>query len=170
MGSAESAMVAKRTWVLAAALAFSPFAAASAHPIHMSYTEVRYAEASRRLDISIRVYANDFSAGAARRAGVRLAADSLIDSGSALNYIRQNFQFVGPDGRILLPSACGVVRSQDMLKFCFRLALPRGVKGIRIRNSVLTEIFSDQVNVVQSVSRGGRTSRLFVRGDGWKSL
>lgn len=150
--------------------AVAPLRSLSAHPIHMSYTEMRYTDASKVLDISIRVYANDFSAAAARRARVGLGADSLIDGRNALDYIRQHFQVVDASGRALVPTSCGVVRSQDMLKFCFRLTMPRGMTGTRIRNTVLTELFGDQVNVVQSVAAKGRTSRMFVRGDGWKSL
>ncbi len=131
---------------------------------------MRYTQANKVLDISVRVYANDFSAGAARRARVRLGADSLIDLRSALEYIRQNLQLAGADGRALIPAPCGVTRAQDMLKFCFRISAPDGMKGIRVRNNLLTEVFGDQVNVVQSVSSSGRTSRMFVRGDGWKSL
>lgn len=131
---------------------------------------MRYTDANRVLEISIRVYANDFSAAAARRARVALRADSLIDGRNALDYIRQNFQLVDASGRTVMPTPCGVTRAQDMLKFCFRLSLPSGIKGLRIRNTVMTELFHDQVNMVQSVAASGRTSRLFVRGDGWKSL
>lgn len=141
----------------------------SAHPIHMSYTEMRYTS-SKSLEISIRVYANDFSAAAARRARVALQADSLIDGRNALDYLRQHFQMVDASGRSLIATPCGISRSQDMLKFCFRISLPAGIQGLRVRNTVLTELFGDQVNVVQSSSAKGRTSRMFVRGDGWKVL
>lgn len=163
-------MVIRRICLLVGALAFAPFHSASAHAIHMSYTEVRYAEKNKTLNLSIRVYANDFSAGAARRAGVKLGADSAIDVRSALAYIERNLQVVGADGRLVKLASCGVARSTDMLTFCFALAVPRGMNGMRMRNSMLTELFSDQVNVVQSVSGRGRTSRMFVRGDGWKLL
>lgn len=147
----------------------APARVLSAHPIHMSYTEMRYTS-NKSLEISIRVYANDFSAAAARRARVSLRSDSLIDGRNALDYLRQHFQLIDASGRALVPSACGISRTQDMLKFCFRISVPGGIRGLRVRNTVLTELFSDQVNVVQSSSAKARTSRMFVRGDGWKAL
>ena len=52
--------------------------AALAHPIHMSVTEVRFIESRKTLELSVRVFANDFSAAAARYSRTRLGADSLI--------------------------------------------------------------------------------------------
>lgn len=155
--------------VFLAAIMAAPVREAFAHPIHMSYTEVRYSPATSSIEISIRVYANDFSAAAARRARVSLRADSTIDGRNALDYMRQNFQITDASGKALNPVSCGVVRAQDMLKFCFRLPSRRDA-ALRVRNTVMTELFSDQVNVIQSVGSKGRTSRLFVRGDGWKEL
>jgi hypothetical protein len=142
---------------------------ASAHPIHMSYTDVHYSAATGSIEISIRVYANDFSAAAARRAHVSLRVDSLIDGRNALDYVRQNFQIIDASGKAVNPTPCGVTRSQDMLRFCFRLQ-SRGDFIWRVRNTVMTELFSDQVNVVQIAGSKGRKTVLYVRGDGWKAL
>lgn len=165
-------MVVRRS-VRAAALIVAmlvPFRAAHAHPIHMSYTEIRYLAGGRSIEIAIRVYANDFSAAAARRAGVSLKADSTIDQRNALAYISQTFQITDGIGKMLTATPCGIARAQEMLKFCFVIPTPSAVSGIRVRNTVMTELFKDQVNVVQVAGMGGRKSRLFVRGDGWKAL
>ena len=45
-----------------------------------------------------------------------------------------------------------------------------GIAEIRMRNTVMTELFSDQVNVVQTLQGSARASRLFVRGDSFKLL
>lgn len=166
-------MVSRRSLRLAFALVIGICAqakTASAHPIHISYTEIRYRESDKTLEISLRVYANDFSAAAARSAGVTLRGDSTIDGRNALDYIRRNFHITDGSGRSLSPSACGIARAADMLKFCFRATVTAGLKGVRVRNTVMTELFGDQVNIVQSTGGKKRTSRLFVRGDGWKAL
>lgn len=147
-----------------------PVSPVSAHPIHMSYTEVRHSPATNVVEISVRVYANDFAAAAARRARISLRGDSAIDTRTALAYLQEKFGVVDGSKRPLTLVSCGVSRSQDMLRFCFRANAPAGMSALHVRNAILTELFSDQVNVVQSVSSRGRSSRLFVRGDTWKSL
>lgn len=117
---------------------------------------------------SLRVYTNDFSAAAANHARVRLGSDSLIDVQSALSYIRANVAVVTESRHPIALIPCGVNRAKDMLHFCFKSK--GALKGIRIRNTLMTELFGDQVNVVQSVIGQKRSSRLFVKGDGLKAI
>ena len=148
----------------------SPLRTAAAHPIHMSFTEARYSEGGRILQLWVRVFANDFAAAAARRARIRLGRDSVIDAPSAVAYLAEKLQLIGEDGRAIQLLACGTKRVDQMLLFCLQAKAPRATLKLRIRNSVMTELFDDQVNIVQSVTGTSRASRLFVRGDGPKAL
>ncbi len=49
-------------------------------------------------------------------------------------------------------------------------AIPGGLATLAVRNAVMSELFEDQVNVVQAVVAGARRSLLFTRGDGAKPL
>jgi hypothetical protein len=147
-----------------------PVRSAAAHPIHMSFTEARYLAGGRTLQLWVRVFANDFAAAAARKSGTRLSRDSVIDPNIGAAYVAQNIQLVRADGQPLILVSCGVKRVNDMLLFCMQATSMGGTQQVRMRNSVMTELFSDQVNVVQTVDGGTRASRLFVRGDGLKAL
>ena len=136
----------------------------------MSFTEARYADGKRTLQLWVRVFANDFAAAAARQSGIRLGRDSVIDPAIGTAYLERNIQLVGADGRAANLVSCGVRGINDMLMFCLRAAAPEGMQKLKMRNSVMTELFGDQVNVVQTVDGGARASRLFVRGDGLKVL
>lgn len=57
-----------------------------------------------------------------------------------------------------------------MLFFCLQAKASQGTQKLRLLNSVMTELFDDQVNVVQTVTGAARASRLFVRGDGLKAM
>ena len=57
-----------------------------------------------------------------------------------------------------------------MLSFCLQATVLDDLRTLRMRNTVMTEQFGDQVNVVQTIDGGIRASRLFVRGDGAKIL
>ena len=156
--------------LLVAALSAPALRTAAAHPIHMSFTEARYVDGNRTLQLWVRVFANDFAAAAARRSGSRLGRDSIIDPRVGIIYLMQSLQLFGPDGRTLNLSPCGVKRMNDMLWFCLMSNKPEGVQKMKMRNTIMTELFSDQVNVVQTMDGGSRASRLFVRGDGMKTL
>lgn len=148
----------------------TPLRSAMAHPIHMSYTEARYSAANQTLQLWVRVYANDFAAAAARKVGVRLGRDSVIDPKVGALYLTQNIQLIGADGHRLNVVSCGARRAGDMLLFCIQATSVAGIAEIRMRNTVMTELFSDQVNVVQTLQGSARASRLFVRGDSFKLL
>lgn len=143
---------------------------AGAHPIHMSFTEARYVDGNRTLQLWVRVFANDFAAAAARKSGIRLTRDSVIDPAIGTAYLMQSLQLFGPDGHAVKLISCGVKRVNDTLSFCLQATAPEGMQRMRLRNSVMTELFGDQVNVVQTVDGGARASRLFVRGDGLKTI
>lgn len=136
----------------------------------MSFTEARYVDGNRTLQLWVRVFANDFAAAAARRSGIRLSRDSVIDYTVGTAYLKQSLQLVRADGQAMNLVSCGVKRANVMLLFCLQVTAPDGMQKMKMRNSVMTELFSDQVNVVQTVNGGARASRLFVRGDGLKAL
>jgi hypothetical protein len=136
----------------------------------MSFTEIRLADAGRILELSVRVFSDDFSVAAARHSGVSLGGDSVIDARSGIAYLRSRIRVGSIKGASVPLVPCGVTRTADMLRFCFRAKLASPGKSLQVANAVLTEMFADQVNVVQSVVGGRRASRMFVRGDGWKKV
>lgn len=142
----------------------------AAHPIHMSYTEIRSSPRGGTVELSVRVYANDFSAAAARYTRTPLGADSLIGPGKGFSYLLANFRLIGRDAKAIALIPCGVVHAGDMLRFCLRANFTAPPTTVRISNSIMTELFHDQVNVVQTRAGNKRASRMFVRGDGWKAL
>ncbi len=141
---------------------------AAAHPIHMSFTEIRMTT-GKSVELSVRVFADDFSIAAARHAGTRLSADSIIDSRRGAAYLLAKIRVSGKSGPPIRLIPCGVERTSDMLRYCFRAVL-LSAGPVRVANSVMNEMFDDQVNVVQSITGKKRASRMFVRGDGWKAL
>ncbi|MDP9203218.1 MAG: hypothetical protein M3P26_14980 [Gemmatimonadota bacterium] len=95
---------------------------------------------------------------------------SVIDTPNAVAYLAEKLQLIGDDDRAIQLVVCGTKRVDQMLFFCLQAKTPQGTQKLRIRNSVMTELFEDQVNVVQTVTVAARASRLFVRGDGLKAM
>jgi hypothetical protein len=140
-----------------------------AHPIHMSVTEIRFSKGGDAVDVTVKVFADDFSTAAARFTKSHLDSGKIIDRSRGYAYLLHNVRFANGPGTIPL-RPCGVTRNGETLTFCLRASVQGDLKSLRLANTLLTEIFSDQVNVVQSVNGRRRSSRMFVRGDGWKSI
>jgi hypothetical protein len=154
-----------RAIVLAAACAIANAGmatAAWAHPIHTTLTKVTSDDHS--ITLNIRAFADDFSATVARFAGHKPPVDSSAPLADVVKYLRAQFAVLDGSGKAVQLEACGVQRAAELYWLCFRAVLPTGAKGARIRNQMLTELHSDQVNIVQLEGPGTHRTMLFTKG------
>jgi hypothetical protein len=118
-------------------------AAARAHPIHVTYADVRVAGATAT--VTLRVYTDDLLRAAGGAAGVDA-------------YVRAHFALADAAGRPVPLAPCGTSTRGEMTHLCLTGAAPRG--GARVTNAILVALYADQINVVRA---GGRTV-LLTRG------
>ena len=146
-------------------LALAPAARdAEAHPIHSTLTEITHDPAARTLDVSVRVFADDFGTALQRRGGPPRSWEA-----AAFAYAATHFTLLA--GRRALPFTwCGVRRQGIVMWLCLRAPAPRAAGKLTVHNRMHFELFEDQVNVVQATLGGRRHSVLFTRGDGPKAL
>ena len=132
-----------------------------AHPLHTTLTQLEYRAAEQTVRVTVRAFADDFTAAAG---GV---ADSM-----AARYLRSVVTLTGRDGRPLSLAWCGVRRTGDLLWLCLEARAPSsGLTGMLIEARQLFERYGDQINIVQASYGGGReVSLLFVRGDQARAL
>ena len=142
---------------------------AMAHPVHMTLTEVRHAGPEGKLEIKVKVFTDDFSTAAARYTKSHLDSGKVIDRRRGFVYLISRLRLANRNSTIPL-TPCGVTVSGDALIFCLHGINTGSSTGLRVSNTLMTELFDDQVNVVQAVAGKRRMSRMFVRGDGWKSV
>jgi hypothetical protein len=134
-----------------------------AHPIHTTLTVLTPDAAGRALTLSIRTFADDFSASVARFERRPVPRDSSVAAEGVARYVRARVHVSDASGASATLVSCGVKRTRELYWLCFTAALPRGVRGARINNQMLTELHADQVNIVQLESAGSRKSYLFTR-------
>jgi hypothetical protein len=114
----------------------------------------------------MRVFADDFSAAVMPRTG-----GNVIPPDSAMvRYVSGRFALQASGGRPIPLRWCGVRRDGEALFLCFHAAAQPSPAGARIRNALLSELFSDQVNIVQANYGGARRTLLFTPRDGMKAL
>jgi hypothetical protein len=142
------------------------------HPLHTTITTISYDARTHVLTAMMRLFVDDLARAVRQRSGgaaVRVGASTGDDS-AATEYVRTMFTVAGDDGRSTPLAVCGLRRTGDVQWICLRATLPHGLAGLRIADTVLTELYADQVNVVMADDTQGHASLLFTRGDKVKSL
>jgi hypothetical protein len=138
---------------------------ADAHPLHTTLTQVDIA-ADGSIEITIRVFVDDFSAAVAGRI---LAAGSGIptptDSASA-RYLQQTLVLTDASGRRAPLALAAVRRTHDLLWITLKAPGMRNAAGARLTTRMLFDRWSDQVNIVQTSVGNSRRTLLFTRSDG----
>ena len=144
---------------------------ARAHPLHSTITELTDDRSHGMVRATIRVFADDFGTAVMHASHNRgVATPGPAWDAAALAYVASAFGFTDRSGRALQVRSCGTKRTADLLWICVEANSAEGLASLKVRNSVLCDLFDDQVNVVQGVVGGARRSVLFTRGDKAKAL
>ena len=134
------------------------------HPMHTTFTEIVQPAVGREVTMTIRGFEDDLTA-AARAATPGGTADSAITI-----YLRQRALLTDRSGRDVPFNAIGLRRRGGVIWVTLQSGRPVNLEGSRFINRALTEVFADQVNLVQV--KALRTSRtiMFTSGDGSKAI
>jgi hypothetical protein len=161
MARSSAVRGAVRLACLAAAL---PMAGIARHPLHTTITTIVYDGATHRLTATVRVFADDLATAIARRSD-RHAAAGGVDT-ATFAYINAALGVIGQNGRPVALEWCGARTTGDLRWLCVQATVAAGIRGLRIRDAVLTELFDDQINIVMA----GKSTMLFTKGEGAKTL
>ena len=140
---------------------------ADAHPLHTTLTEIALDSTDGTMRLTIRAFADDFSAVVARHAGKPRPSDYNVLEADIASYISATVS-VEENGRKAPLTWGGLRRTGDLMWVTVRVPSVRSLRGVKIATTLLFEIFDDQVNIVQATSDGHRRSMLFTAGDGRK--
>ena len=167
---ARGAWPAVASAVLAAGMLAFYARAVAAHPLHTTLAQLSYDAQTGALEGSIRVFAGDLAAAVAKRNGGAPPADDRLSDAATFAYLNVTFRITGADGRAVPLSWCGSRRTGDLVWLCVRAAHAAAPASLRLTDTMLFEIFSDQINIVQVQAGAQRGSALYTRGDGGKRL
>lgn len=137
---------------------------APAHPLHTTITELTYQPAGREVRVVMRVFADDLGAAVARASGGQNTPAAVA------RYVQRGFALTGPDGRRIPLQWQGMQRQEDLVWIRLQGRAPAGLAGGSVVNTVLQELFSDQVNVVKVQLPKQERTLLFTRGAAPKRL
>jgi hypothetical protein len=134
------------------------------HPLHVSVTDIVHDEKERELEITMRIFTDDLEAAIrAQRNSADL--DLLNPAQSTTNelvkdYVLQRFS-VSLDGKNQVLNFLGTQVEDDALLCYIQVRAVKKWKTIEVLNSIITEVYDDQSNLVHvTVGEKVRSLRL----------
>ncbi|GAA4030244.1 hypothetical protein GCM10022409_13110 [Hymenobacter glaciei] len=153
---------------LAAALLLFPLAGArpARHAYHSTLTELRYNAAKKQLELSVKVFADDFEKAISQGQPTHV---NLTDAGPrplvlADAYFQRTLQISTVAGARLPMQVLGMQAENDGYWFYCKVPLPGPIAGIKLRHAVLIDAFADEMNIVNVEANGQKQSALFRAG------
>ena len=141
-------------------------AAPALHAYHSSITELRYNAAKKQLELSVKVFTDDFekalSQGQPTHVNLTEAGPRPLVLASA--YLGRTLQVSTTAGAPLQLQVLGMQAENDGYWFYCKVSLPGPVSGVKLRQAALLDAFSDQMNIVNIEANGQKQSALFRAG------
>ena len=141
-------------------------AAPALHAYHSTITELRYNAAKKQLELSVKVFTDDFekalSQGQPTHVNLTEAGPRPLVLASA--YLGRTLQVSTTAGVPLQLQVLGMQAENDGYWFYCKVPLPGPVSGVKLRQAALLDAFSDQMNIVNIEANGQKQSALFRAG------
>ena len=139
---------------------------AALHPLHTTLTELVEQPGGRQVTIVVRAFSDDLNTALHAGGAISPSAEDTLMS----RYIRTRLSLRTATGVPVTMNWIGRRTTGDLTWITMEADVPGGLKGTHLQNSIHTELFSDQVNIVQARFAGRSESLLFTRGDGEKTV
>ena len=141
---------------------------ARVHPLHTTFTELSTDPSAHGVSVLLKVFAGDFASAVSAR-GSGESPDRMPPDSAMIRYVLERFEITAKDvGRVDL-RWCGSRHDHDVLFLCFH-ARATSLSRARLRNTLLNNIFADEVNIVRVNINDRRETLLFTGRDVVKTL
>jgi hypothetical protein len=142
----------------------------SAHKYHTSVTRVEYNPQERAAEITIQTFTDDLKDILTKRAGRNVRLDAGKDADHlAFEYLRDAFELKQGSAKVELQWVGMEVKGETA--WLYLLAkVPDGLSRASLRNAFLFDLFDDQVNIVNILHDGKKSSLVFKHGEGERQI
>ena len=120
---------------------------AEAHPLHSSFTEIRRDRASGLIELSIRLFADDFAAKLAELHRAAPPGESV--QVTARRYFERSVVLASQSGAPVPITWCGMRTDGALTWICARSAGRTPSGRLRLRNALMFDRFADQISIVR---------------------
>ena len=122
------------------------------HEFYVSLTEIRYNTQNENFEISIRVFPDDLDRALLERTGIHTQLGTELEHREADSllrvYLLEDFT-MQVNGEELILNYLGKEPESDAIWCYLESSKIRTPENITVHNSILTEFFPDQVNIIQ---------------------
>ena len=142
-------------------------AAAHAHALKLSVTEATYNRDSGRLELAVRLFADDLEEALTKDSGRRVPIDKpelLAPAASA--YLRKHLKVRSAGGEVQSLSWSGAEVTATHVWLYAEVPLPGGLVGATFSVTFMHELFSDQLNSLKLRDGEFKQNLIFVDGTG----
>ncbi|WP_114791813.1 DUF6702 family protein [Niabella yanshanensis] len=142
---------------------------ANVHPYHVSATEMEYDAKSKRIEISTKIFTDDFENVLSKLykqktdlSNPRLKAEMTI---LVNKYITTHLSLKSGDKILAIKLYGWEIDHEAVYVYTIAEAGAFNIKSITVENKVLYDLFDDQVNIVHFIYKGNRKSAKLVHPD-----
>ena len=147
--------------------------AASAHDYHASITDIKFNPRTQSLQVAVKVFTDDLENALSKRSKSKVS----YDAGSATikqqlaGYMAATIKFELTKGKPLKQQFIGSEEEADVVWLYFEVPVQSAsLSQLYIENAVLTELFNDQMNIVNLDYNGKMHSMLMQKSETGKKL
>ncbi|GAB3302365.1 hypothetical protein GCM10027511_16200 [Hymenobacter humi] len=154
--------------LFAAVLLLLPLAGAAPalHAYHSSLTELRYNAAKKQLELSVKVFTDDFETALSQGQPAHVSLDAAGPRPLALTtaYLQRTLKFSTAAGAPLPLQVLGLQAEKDGYWLYCKVPLPGPTPSVQMRHALLLDVFGDQMNIVNIEAGDKKQSVLFRAG------
>ena len=136
------------------------------HPLHTSLAQVSFDTHAKTVNVSLRVFVDDFTNAASMWAKGNPARMTAPIAG----YAAASFTLREAGGKPVQLTSCGEKRVGDLMWVCLNGQITKGPSGSSVISRILFDHFEDQVNIVQASYDGRKSNLLFTSDDSEKRI
>ncbi len=141
-------------------------AATPKHAYHVSVTQMQYNAAEKSLEVSIRIFTDDLERTLSENNNMRRFVITNNDQNNSYveKYIKKNFVITDKKQQVRSVKFLGKEEEADATWVYLEVPLDQGVEGAVLTNSILLDVFADQVNMTNLKYNATKKTYLFKKG------
>ncbi len=133
------------------------------HKFYVSISQIELNREAKSLEISIRLFAHDLEEAVFRNSKEKLLLGSNKENPKAkeliLAYLKSNFEIIQSEKAIAY-KLLGFELENDIIWLYVEASYKQIIKDIEISNSLITDLFEDQKNIINFKDKGKTQSQI----------
>ncbi|WP_299825130.1 DUF6702 family protein [uncultured Pontibacter sp.] len=162
-----------KTLFLVLALLVSFFFPALAHDFHTSITDIKYNPRTQTLEVALKVFTDDLEEAVSKFTKTKITynSNSAEQQQQLYAYLQTKLSFELAKGKALKYKLLGSEAETDAVWMYVEVPVKSAsLAQLYVKNAVLTEVFGDQMNIVNLNYKGKTESVLLQRGEEQKKF